>query len=483
MKTHYLLHRTFLISMFIVCAVAVIFSVKEKANASDPILSTTTQLTQPTATYSGGVCGSANYTTIAAIPGGDSLCSAGSPSSVVTTNSGWSWKCAGTNGVSVSCSATLATSENTNVQGSCGSANEKTFSTIPSSELCSVGVVLRMTELDNGLGWTWLCGASSGSSTTASCSAKKAVTSVTTIAKGVCGGANAKTVSTIPTGSSLCLSGTAFSISTSSTGWTWKCGVSGGESVQCSANKVQTTAATSTATPVTKSSGQSYSVTATLEKAEIEKDVTEQSALQTETKQEVLPTQMEGNLEQPQKIEKSPIIASPVIIEAKNLVQNNNPKISGSVSESLKIKDVVLKKKDDGKNNLELAGMAEPNSIVTIYIFSEDPIVITVRADENGNWNYELDKELADGQHEAYVAVTEDSGKIISKSEPIAFVKTAQAATVIPISELTNNQSPIEKSSQQYILIAIVIMSVCLAVALVLIGFLSHKRNLDEGIN
>ena len=121
--------------------------------------------------------------------------------------------------------------------------------------------------------------------------------------------------------------------------------------------------------------------------------------------------------------------------------------------------------------------------LVTIYIFSNDPIVITVKTDENGNWSYELDKELENGQHEAYVAVADDSGKILAKSEPIAFVKTAEAATIVPAPGSESNQSPIARSQQQYVLIAIIITVVCLGIALALIGILTCKRHSDERIN
>lgn len=202
--------------------------------------------------------------------------------------------------------------------------------------------------------------------------------------------------------------------------------------------------------------------------------VVENSGSQQQTEPTSLLTFKEG--------EKSEIVAEPVVIAAKDLKPENNPKISGAINDSLQVISVSLNKKDE-KNSVLIFGKSEPGTIVSLFIFSEDPIVIKVKADAGGNWNYELEKNLADGQHQAFVAVTDDLGKVISKSEPIAFVKTAQAATVIPMSQFTGNESPIEKSSSQYILMAIAIMAVCLVIALILIGFLTHKRNLDEGIN
>lgn len=78
---------------------------------------------------------------------------------------------------------------------------------------------------------------------------------------------------------------------------------------------------------------------------------------------------------------------------------------------------------------IEFKGKGLPNSFVTLYIFST-PIVVTVRTDDEGNWEYVLDKELEDGSHELHVAMTDDTGKILAKGSPIPFVKTAQAITV-----------------------------------------------------
>lgn len=80
--------------------------------------------------------------------------------------------------------------------------------------------------------------------------------------------------------------------------------------------------------------------------------------------------------------------------------------------------------------NLKFEGKARPNEVVTLYIYSSLPIVITVSADANGNWIYELDKSLVDGKHEAYVVINDDDGRIKSKSAPFSFfVKEAKAVT------------------------------------------------------
>jgi hypothetical protein len=62
--------------------------------------------------------------------------------------------------------------------------------------------------------------------------------------------------------------------------------------------------------------------------------------------------------------------------------------------------------------------------------------VLTVTADDNGNFTYELGDQLADGAHTVYVAVTDETGKITKKSRPFAFL-VAEAQAISP-EELLN---------------------------------------------
>ena len=80
---------------------------------------------------------------------------------------------------------------------------------------------------------------------------------------------------------------------------------------------------------------------------------------------------------------------------------------------------------------MEIKGKALPNSFVTIYIYSL-PIIVTVKADANGAWTYTLDKELDDGEHEIYVATTDNTGKIAAKSAPFTFTKQTSSMGSIP---------------------------------------------------
>jgi len=79
--------------------------------------------------------------------------------------------------------------------------------------------------------------------------------------------------------------------------------------------------------------------------------------------------------------------------------------------------------------NLVLSGKAPANSLVTLFIFST-PIVVAMKTNEDGSWEYTLTRELEDGTHEAYVAITDSNGKIFAKSRALPFVKEAQAISV-----------------------------------------------------
>lgn len=75
-------------------------------------------------------------------------------------------------------------------------------------------------------------------------------------------------------------------------------------------------------------------------------------------------------------------------------------------------------KANNNENGLMFSGLAPANSDILIYIFSQ-PLVITTKADENGNWSYVLENPLEPGNHEAYVAMEHD-GKFI-RSDRVAF--------------------------------------------------------------
>ena len=108
-----------------------------------------------------------------------------------------------------------------------------------------------------------------------------------------------------------------------------------------------------------------------------------------------------------------------------------SPKENGVIKKETYAVTAVELIKVDNEKRLKLTGKGLPDSFVTVYIYSSLPIILTVKTDANGDWSYTMDKQLDDGEHEVYVAVTDNIGKITEKSEPLPFVKTAEAATAI----------------------------------------------------
>lgn len=131
---------------------------------------------------------------------------------------------------------------------------------------------------------------------------------------------------------------------------------------------------------------------------------------------------------------------------------------------------------------LKLTGTGPANTLINVFVYSELPTILTVKTDADGNWSYTLEKNLDDGEHQVYVAVTDNAGKITAKSEPLAFVKTAQAATVIPPAEAAEQEasvSPAEKRKTFDMLLLAGLVIVALLSALALIGFLLRRKKMQ----
>ena len=158
------------------------------------------------------------------------------------------------------------------------------------------------------------------------------------------------------------------------------------------------------------------------------------------------------------------------------VVKHEDPRSSGFVEEdNLSIEKVSVKETGVDKDGNEkatkilFAGTAPANSFVTFYVYSK-PIIVTVKTDENGNWNYLLDKELEDGEHEIHVAFTDNSGKIFSKSKPLFFVKAAAAVTVGEKDSFNNNVTRPSFFDGKYLYVVALLIIAIIGGTLVFIG-------------
>jgi hypothetical protein len=130
-----------------------------------------------------------------------------------------------------------------------------------------------------------------------------------------------------------------------------------------------------------------------------------------------------------------------------------------------------------GKSELKtmiFRGKALPNSFVTLFIFS-DPIIVTVRTNGEGEWEYKFNdtKTLPDGRHEVYTAVVGNAGKILAKSDPMPFVKQAEA---VSFGENITPEKPSVLSTRSIIII-VSLVGLAIIGVLVLIGVSRRNKN------
>ncbi len=157
-----------------------------------------------------------------------------------------------------------------------------------------------------------------------------------------------------------------------------------------------------------------------------------------------------------------------------------NPKLAGDKKPDLLVVTVVRAvplAQENGsttKTALFLSGRALPNSFVTLFIYSE-PIVVTVKTNDAGEWTYTMDKELADGSHEVYSAITDAGGRILAKSEPLPFTKVAAAVSLGEVLLPSPVVAPgFFSGSSLYMMVGVLV--VVLAGSLSLIGLIVRRR-------
>ena len=164
-----------------------------------------------------------------------------------------------------------------------------------------------------------------------------------------------------------------------------------------------------------------------------------------------------------------------------------SPKESGEIKNELyQISTVALILWDGIEKGIFFTGKGLPNSFINIYIYSDLPTILTVKTSPDGTWFYVLDKQLADGRHEAYVAVTDNTGRITAKSEPLFFVKAAQAITIISSAEASASDktiSPAEKRQGRDLILIFSLIVLGFIASLASIGFyIIHLNKKTDGM-
>lgn len=171
---------------------------------------------------------------------------------------------------------------------------------------------------------------------------------------------------------------------------------------------------------------------------------------------------------------------NPVEAAGETPVEFESPKVKGIVREDLfvvesieKVLEPVSATSTEPKipDTALIKGKGLPNSFVKLYVYST-PTIITVKTGADGTWSYRFDKELEDGEHEVYVGVTDNAGKIVAKSEPLRFVKTAEAFTPVASADSAPPTEAVTVTTESPVFLTDSVVGFILSVSLILIGVL-----------
>ena len=106
------------------------------------------------------------------------------------------------------------------------------------------------------------------------------------------------------------------------------------------------------------------------------------------------------------------------------------------------------------------------------------PIVVTTKVNEYGNWEYELENSLIDGEHEIYVVVNDNTGKVVSKSSPLSFfVKEAKAISPSDFISTSSGSNEIQKTEEtkNVYLYLLIVVGVIMSSMIVFVLFILRK--------
>jgi hypothetical protein len=176
-----------------------------------------------------------------------------------------------------------------------------------------------------------------------------------------------------------------------------------------------------------------------------------------------------GKLQDEKKLApvESAIVQGKSLEEPRDRQERVNEGFKVSAAETL----APVESKPEETPKLQLTGTADPNSVVTIYVYSYLPIVVTTTTDANGNWTYDFSSTLADGRHEAYVAVNDADGGVVETSGSFTFfVREARAASEEDFLRADLNvPTPAEFDTRMFVYggIALVLIATLLVLAII----------------
>lgn len=175
------------------------------------------------------------------------------------------------------------------------------------------------------------------------------------------------------------------------------------------------------------------------------------------------------------KLGYDPLAASP----ADKITYQNPKEVQAPASTAYEVNKVELieSPQDKSAKVLKIGGKAPANSFVTIYIYSTPTIVVT-KADENGNWEYTLDKPLSDGRHTVYASVTNNKGDIEAVSKSFDFVKAEDKIVKLLSPAEGTTESPSQKLNRIFVIMLLITVLLAVVFVVIVLGiYLKQHSN------
>jgi len=83
-----------------------------------------------------------------------------------------------------------------------------------------------------------------------------------------------------------------------------------------------------------------------------------------------------------------------------------------------------------GQQLLHFEGKTLPNTLVTLYVFS-NPVIVVVASDGNGRWAYDRERNLDSGKHTAFATIYDDEITRRSKTVDFFIARSAQGSLIL----------------------------------------------------
>ena len=151
-------------------------------------------------------------------------------------------------------------------------------------------------------------------------------------------------------------------------------------------------------------------------------------------------------------------------------------KVAPRQTDLFKVQTIQSSKLDSGARVIKFSGIGLPDSFVTLYIYSQ-PLVVVVKTDFQGRWEYTLDKSLDDGSHTVYAAQTNSLGEVVARSQEFVFLKTGDTVMRTTSASDASMASTIQQLESDFGFYTFFTIVLAVCVSLLIIGFVSRLNS------